>query len=66
MYIVIKYFTDLEDEGRPYQVGAVFPRKGKKVSRERLLELSGNHNKQGEPLIEWVEPVEPEAGKASE
>lgn len=55
MYIVIKFFTDLQDEGRPYKVGEAFPRKGKKVSKARFEELASSNNKQGEPLIEWVE-----------
>lgn len=54
MYKVKVYFTDLQDGGHPYQVGEVFPRAGKKVSAERLAELSGTNNKRGVALIEEV------------
>ena len=58
MYKVIKFFTDLQDEDRPYEVGDVFPHKdcGYPVSEERLAELAGSENKQGVPLIKKVEP----------
>lgn len=55
MYKVIKYFTDLQDKDFPYNVGDAFPRKGKKVSAERLAELSGSENKRGCPLIRLEE-----------
>ena len=55
MYKVIKYFTDLQDNDRPYNVGDIFPHKGLTVSAERLAELSSSNNKQGQPLIELVE-----------
>ena len=42
--------------GYEYNVGDEFPRKGKKVSNERLAELSGNNNLQGVPLIRKDEP----------
>lgn len=54
MYRVIKYFTDLQDNGHPYHVGDVFPRKGVKASTERITELAGADNKQGVPLIKNV------------
>ena len=70
MYRVIKFFTDLQDNDHPYDVGEPFPREGMEVSEERLAELSGSDNKRGEPLIEkhneaaenseHVESVEPE------
>lgn len=56
MYKVIKFFTDKQDMGYEYNVGDEFPRKGKKVSNERLAELSGNNNLQGVPLIRKEEP----------
>lgn len=59
MYRVIKYFTDLHDDGHPYHEGDEFPRKGINVTDERLKELSGKDNKQGVPLIEAVEKEEP-------
>lgn len=58
MYKVIKYFMDLQDENHPYNVGDVFPRKGLKVSEDRIAELAGSENKQGVPLIEKVEKKE--------
>lgn len=58
MYRVIKAFTDLHDGDHPYRAGDPFPRKGVKVSGERLAELSGPSNKQGMPLIELFEPIE--------
>lgn len=61
MYKVIDFFTDLHDNDHSYNVGDSFPRKGVKVSDERLIELAGSDNKQGKPLIEKVE--EPEIQK---
>ena len=61
MYKVINFFTDLHDNDHPYNVGDSFPRKGVKVSGERLIELAGSDNKQGKPLIEKIE--EPESQK---
>lgn len=55
MYKVVKYFTDLQDSGHAYKVGDIFPRKGAKVSDERIALLSGNKNRQGVPLIKKVE-----------
>ena len=54
MFKVIKHFTDLQDEGYAYSVGDEFPRKGKKVSKARLEELSSDKNKRHTPLIEEV------------
>lgn len=54
MYKVIRYFTDLQDNGRPYTPGDTFPRDGFAVTSERLTELSTAANKQGVPLIEEV------------
>lgn len=55
MYEVIHYFTDLQDNEYPYNVGDIFPRDGLTVSEERLKELSGSNNKQHKPLIKLVE-----------
>lgn len=55
MYKVIKFFTDLQDNNHPYDVGSEFPRSGVSVTEERLAELSGSDNKQGVPLIQLVE-----------
>lgn len=54
MYKVIKYFTDLQDDGYAYNVGDTYPRKGLNPSEERIAELSGSENKQGVPLIKEV------------
>lgn len=59
-YKVIKFFTDLQDDGHPYNVGDTFPRVGVSVSKERLDELAGSGNRQGVPLIEAVEDEQPE------
>ena len=66
-YVVIHYFTDLQDNNHPYKVGDKFPRLGKDVSEGRLKELSGNFNKQRKPLIKFVEdkPVNSEEEKKS-
>ena len=61
MWKVIKYFTDLTDNNFPYEVGDAFPRDGLTVTEERLAELAGKNNKQGEPLIKRVKPVEQKA-----
>lgn len=53
-YVVIKYFTDLQDGNRPYEVGDTYPREGLEPSLERCAELSGSDNKQGTPLIKSV------------
>lgn len=59
-YKVIAYFQDLQDEKYEYNVGDTFPRKGLKVSEERLAELSGKDNKRGIELIKKVaEPKKP-------
>lgn len=55
MYKVIKYFTDLLDNGYPYSVGDTYPRQGMTATKERIAELVGSNNKQGQPLIELVE-----------
>lgn len=61
MHKVIKYFTDLQDQGHPYRVGDTFPREGKKVSDKRLKELASANNRQHTPLIEEVkEPAKSE------
>lgn len=54
-YRVIHFFTDLQDNNHPYEVGSEFPRDGMTASKSRLKELSSSNNKQGKPLIEEVE-----------
>ena len=55
MYKVLKYFTDLQDNGHPYNEGDIFPRDGLIVSESRLQELSSTKNRRKEVLIELVE-----------
>ena len=74
MYIVTKPFYDLQDVTKAdhtkdgdiprefwlYKVGDVYPRDGANPpSEQRIRELASDINKQGTPLIAWVEP-EPE------
>lgn len=54
MYKVVEFFTDLQDNDHPYNVGDVFPRIGMDVSKERIAELSGTSNRRGIVLIEEV------------
>ena len=61
MYRVIEYFEDLQDGGRSYNVGDVFPHGNKTVTDERLAELSSNKNRRRIPLIKMVD--EPKAEK---
>lgn len=60
MFKVINYFTDLQDNEHPYNVGDTYPRDGVKATAKRIKELSGSQNKQGKPLIKEVadEPKE--------
>ena len=53
-YKVIEYFEDLQDNGRPYNVGDVFPVDGNTVTAERLSELASTHNRRRIPLIEEI------------
>ena len=55
MYKVLKYFTDLQDNGYPYNEGDIFPRDGLVVSEARLKELSSTKNRRKEVLIKLVE-----------
>ena len=55
MYRVIEYFEDLQDNRQPYNVGDVFPKGDKKVTKERLNELATDKNRRHIPLIEKVE-----------
>ena len=57
MYKVIRFFTDLKDNGRPYNVGDIFPRKGLDVTQKRLDELASSNNRQCVPLIEEIPEV---------
>ena len=63
MFRVIKLFTDLQDDNYKYEVGDEYPRLGLKPSLARIKELSGSDNRQGTPLIEEVEDLEPKKKK---
>lgn len=54
MYIVIKGFTDLQDDNHSYDLGRIYPYEKKDVSSERVEELISNKNKLKEPLIKEV------------
>lgn len=64
MYKVIRYFIDLQDNNHPYNAGDAFPRSGVKVTKERLAELAGSGNLQGEPLIVEVAEEAPKKAPA--
>ena len=59
MYKVIEYFEDLQDNNYPYNVGDVFPRENKTISKERIKELATTQNRQKKPLIKKVEEKKP-------
>lgn len=63
MFRVVKLFTDLQDDNYKYEVGDEYPRLGLKPSLARIKELSGSDNRQGTPLIEEVEDLEPKKKK---
>ena len=67
-YKVIEYFEDLQDNGRPYNVGDVFPAGGNTVSAERIAELASTQNRRRIPLIEEIKekPKRTRKGKAAE
>lgn len=63
MYKVISSFADIQDNRHIYKAGDVFPRKGLKVSDERIAELSSDKNRRGFPLIEMENtPLVPDKG----
>lgn len=51
-YHVKAYFEDLQDHGRAYQPGDVFPRLGYVPTAERIAELLSDKNRRGKALIE--------------
>lgn len=65
MYKVIKLFNDLQDNRYEYCVGDTYPRKGVNPSKERIAELLGSENLQGQSLIEEIEE-EPKAEEEPE
>ena len=54
MFIVINAFLDLQDAEYLYDVGDAYPREGLEPSEERIKELLGSDNLQGQPMIKAV------------
>ena len=50
-YVVIRYFTDAQDNEHPYREGDIYPREGFTVSDARLKDLLSGNNFQRVPLI---------------
>lgn len=57
MFIVINAFLDLKDNEHLYEVGDAYPREGIEPSEERIKELLGSDNLQGQPMIRAVKTV---------
>lgn len=57
MFIVINTFLDLQDAEYLYDVGDAYPREGLEPSEERIKELLGSDNLQGQPMIKAVKTV---------
>lgn len=57
MFIVINAFLDLQDAEYQYDVGDAYPREGLEPSKERIKELLGSDNLQGQPMIKAVKTV---------
>ena len=74
MYIVLKFFHDLEDKTETkngtiyaeYDENDTYPREGFKPSEKRIEELLSGNNKRGIPLIEKVDEPEPVAEPVEE
>ena len=54
-YIVVKDFSDIQDDRCVYRAGDTFPRTGLEVSDERVAELASKDNKRGEVLIRAID-----------
>jgi len=54
-YVAACKFRDLKDNGRIYEEGETYPRRGLKKDEARIKELSTNANKSGKPLIKAAE-----------
>ena len=55
MYKVVVLFTDLQDDNHLYNVGDIYPRKGRRATKKRIAELASIENKRGVQLIAEVE-----------
>lgn len=60
-YLVIKSFSDMQDNNYKYHVGDYFPHDGLTVTPERIEELSTDKNRRKTPMIEEVQEEQPEA-----
>ena len=66
-YIVVKDFSDIQDDRHVYHAGDAFPRMGLEVGEERVAELASKDNKRGEILIAEQEgSQEPEIRSVSD
>ncbi|WP_436966127.1 hypothetical protein [Staphylococcus shinii] len=55
-YEVLHKFIDLEDKNKIYNAGDIFPKPAnKKVSHNRILDLTTSDNKRGKVLIKEKE-----------
>lgn len=55
MYKVVRFFTDLQDNGHAYNAGETYPRRGYKPTKKRIDELASSNNMRGKPLIAEVD-----------
>lgn len=53
-YITIDTFTDTQDEGVSYPIGALYPREGYEPSEERIRALETGDNAKGGALIKAI------------
>lgn len=53
-YLVVRNFSDAQDDMHKYVIGDSYPRDGLVVDPTRIAELSGTSNKRGVPLIKAV------------
>ena len=58
-YLVVKAFSDIQDNYHVYSVGDEFPRAGTVVSEQRINQLATGKNATGRPVIEIVEDSKP-------
>ena len=55
-YEVLNDFIDLEDKNKFYEATGTYPKPAnKKVSHDRILELSTSNNRRGKALIKELE-----------
>lgn len=53
-YEVLEYFTDLQDNSYPYNVGDIYPREGYKPTWKRTQELASSKNIRKKPIIKAI------------